>query len=121
MKLTARNPFKKSDLINYEADSEDEWNDLEGEDVDDDGEEDEDDSDDSGCIRDGWIVDDDEVLSDTSQEDSDFEGRSIVKTLSKRKQEMGMKRENRRRLEERRNALLKARAGARIEIVDGRD
>jgi len=85
MKLTARNPFKKSDLIDYEIDSEDEWNDLCGEDVDDDGEEDEDDSYDSDCVRDGWIVDDDELLSDTSQEEIDEEGRSIVKTLSKRK------------------------------------
>ena len=85
MKMTARNPFKKSDLIDYEVDSEDEWHDLIGEDVDDDGEEDEDDSDDSSCVRDGWLVDDDELLSDTSQEEIDEEGRSIVKTLSKRK------------------------------------
>ena len=85
MKFTARNPFKKSDLINYEADSEDEWDDLVGEDVDDDGEEDEDDDVDSDLIADGWLVDDDELLSDTSQEEIDEEGRSIVKTLSKRK------------------------------------
>ena len=84
MKLTARNPFKRSDLINYEADSEDEYNDLVGEDLDDDGEEDEDDED-SDLVADGWLVDDDELLSDTSQEEIDEEGRSIVKTLSKRK------------------------------------
>ena len=64
--LNIRNPFKKSDLLNYDIDSEEEWGELDGEDVDkEDNMSENGSSDDSECVNDGWLVDDDALLSES--------------------------------------------------------
>lgn len=93
-------------MLNYDIDSEEEWGEFDGEDL---GNEDvsDDGSDDSECINEGWIVDDDAILSESDNFD-DGEGGSILKNDNQRKSEMMMKIENRKRLEHRRNEMLSA-------------
>jgi hypothetical protein len=96
--LTGRNPFKMDeDLINYDQNSEDEWNDMLGENLSDE-QESEQDSIAHSAVEEGFIVGDDD-FSDTSFVDSD------EANLAHKRIELILKRENRNRLLETRKAI----------------
>ena len=67
--MNARNPFKMHDQLNYDQDSEEEWNDLNGENLSEEQVSDQD-SYAHSAVEDGFIVGDDD-FSDTSFDDED--------------------------------------------------
>ena len=87
------------DLLRYDQDSEDEWDDLNGENLSDGLGSENDGSQCQSLIDEGFIVSDDSVLSDTSFCDEDEDASRI--RLNKL-----LKRENIKRLREKRKALV---------------
>jgi len=120
--LTPRNPFKRDEqVIEYDQDSEDEWNDMIGENVSDNENEDclDFDENDPSLIEEGFIVEDD-YFSDTSYEyEEQSDGEAVLKTLSKRKRELLIRQENFRRLKDNRTAMTERNRAVVIEIMDG--
>lgn len=76
--LTPRNPLKQDEtLINYELDSEEEWHEEHGEDLQDQGEEEDDYGEEAQEEQDGFIVpdnyfSDDEIKNNEDSEDNEF-------------------------------------------------
>ena len=68
--MRPRNPFKKIEPFDYDRDSEEEWNDMNGENIGSDGPESDWEEYDQSLVEEGFIVGDNdyETFSDSSQE-----------------------------------------------------
>ena len=100
LNLTARNPLKKDEtIIDYEMDSEEEWNELNGEDLDgkkEDEQEEEDDEEQKMLAQqdeeEGFIVPDDYLsVSELNLSQADGDSQKIQDQLEERKQNMLIK------------------------------